>query len=477
MRIALVLASVLALAGSAAAKTIVVPKDQPTIQAAANAAATSDTILVLKGVYTENVTLSTAGVHLVGKGVVVDGTPGGVDGDCLTVNADDVVVQGITFRNGNNHIVVTGNRVQVLKCTFRDSANDAINVTGTDAVVNGCRFYGLGGDAADINGGDRALVTRNLVSRTGNRAFQVTGLDVVITSNVLVQIDDGPGMSVTGDNAVLTKNRISLSDTGGITITGNAADVEQNEGDRIDGPFLTITGIGALVQKNSASFTRGAISVTGDGAQVLSNKVSSCMSGNAITVVGDGITVTGNTIATTLDDAIGISVSSNTTAGTGTIQGNKVSDCAASAFNLSTVYNLQVVSNSAVKCTQDSRAAFTVVGDGNTLLKNVSTESDNKGFTISGNSNTVTSCIAKNALADGFRVSSGTGNTLATCVATGCGGEGLDNRGTGTVVQGGTYLKNRIDIANDVLGGATIPGGVSTAKFKTGGVTTQPEVD
>jgi parallel beta-helix repeat protein len=182
-------------------------------------------------------------------------------------------------------------------------------------------------------------------------------------------------------------------------------------------------------------------------------------------------------IATTLDDSAGISASSNTTAGGGTIQGNKVSDCAASAFSLGTVYNLQVLSNSAVRCTQDSRGAFTVTGDGNTLLKNLSTESDNKGFIISGNGNTVTSCVAKNALADGFRVSSGTGNTFTSCVATGCGGEGFDNRGTGTVLQGGTFLKNRIDIANDAIGGATIPGGLATVKFKTGDALTQPEVD
>ena len=110
---------------------------------------------------------------------------------------------------------------------------------------------------------------------------------------------------------------------------------------------------------------------------------------------------------------------------------------------------------------------------------NTAVNSDNVGFLVEGNTNQFDSCVSKNANADGFRVATlaSSGNVFDRCSATGSGGEGFDNRGVNTALPSGTYLKNRIDIANDMAGGATIPAGTTNVNFDTGGIGQQPEVD
>ncbi len=92
---------------SAAADTIQVPQEYPTIQAALNAAAPGDTVQVAAGIYTENIIWpDTNGIRLVGAGrddTVIDG------GDASSVirfeTADLIdaatIIEGFTIRNGN----------------------------------------------------------------------------------------------------------------------------------------------------------------------------------------------------------------------------------------------------------------------------------------------------------------------------------------------------------------------------------------
>jgi len=104
MRIAIAIAAVLALAGTAAAQTThkVGPNEAFTDIASAEAAsAPGDTILILKGRYilAAPVTFDQAGVTILGKGAIVDGAiPGGNDTnvDGFDITAAGVTVQGVT---------------------------------------------------------------------------------------------------------------------------------------------------------------------------------------------------------------------------------------------------------------------------------------------------------------------------------------------------------------------------------------------
>jgi hypothetical protein len=477
MRIGIAAASILALAAVASADTITVPGDQPTIQAGVTAAATGDTVSVAKGVYFENVVVATPGIRIVGKGAVLDGNLLGVDGDCLTVNADGLVVQGILFRNGNDQIVLNANGLQVSKCTFQDAGSSSIAGTGNDVSVTGSRFTGTAGAALDVVG-DRLAVSKCQVLRLGAAGIVVTGADARVESCTFVGIDDNQAVDITGDGALVSRNKASLVDQECFLVNGNNAIVEGNKGDRSDGRLVVVNGIGAVVQRNSAAYCQGGVNVNGDTAQILSNRFSNIGSSDAIAVNGDDFTVTGNAVTTTWDDGDGISANSATVAGGGLVEGNRVSDIAGYGFNLDTIFNATVRTNSATRCGQDNRGGFNVTGDGNTLQLLSAVDVEGPGILVDGNGNTVTSCVVKKALTDGFHVANGgSNNTFDRCSASACGGEGFDNGAVNTAVTNSDFLKNRIDVANDVLGGATIPGGLGSVNFKTGGAATQPEVD
>jgi len=80
-------------------RTIIVPDDYPTIQAAINAASPGDTIFVCNGTYYENVIVNKA-VRLVGEdrsATVIDGKG---TGTVLTITANHVMITGFTVQRG-----------------------------------------------------------------------------------------------------------------------------------------------------------------------------------------------------------------------------------------------------------------------------------------------------------------------------------------------------------------------------------------
>jgi len=85
-------------------KTIVVPTDFPTIQAAINNASDGDTIFVFNGTYSENIVVNKT-VMLVGEDrntTIIDGDGNGF---AINVKSDNVLVRGFTIRNSGSDIV------------------------------------------------------------------------------------------------------------------------------------------------------------------------------------------------------------------------------------------------------------------------------------------------------------------------------------------------------------------------------------
>src|SRR5205085_5050178 len=95
-------AAVLAVALSLSGATIRVPQDAPTIQAAVDAAAPGDTVLVDRGTYPGPVVVPAAKTGLTIRGVdrnavVLDG--GDVRDNGIVVHADDVTLQNLSAHN------------------------------------------------------------------------------------------------------------------------------------------------------------------------------------------------------------------------------------------------------------------------------------------------------------------------------------------------------------------------------------------
>jgi hypothetical protein len=479
MRLALAVLWVAVLAASAeAATTITVPKQQPTIQAAVNAALQGDTIVLSPGVYVENVVVPPGKDGLVIKsvlGATIDGNLNGVQGACLTVGSSNVSVSGIRFRFGSTQIVATAAGLTVTKCTFLQATTFGIDADGDNAVVDSCRFEGPGSAAFRANGAG-ATLRRSSLRHCGLGGIEASGLNAVVDSNYFAWIDDANAVKVTGDNARVTRNRFTLCDKDCIRITGISSLVELNKADRVDQRLINITGgAGAVVRRNAAQWVEGGITVDGDNSQVLSNRIGHCSVNDAISVTGDNVAVSFNTIVLTWNDSDGVSVTSNTATGGGTVEGNRVFDAAGSGLRLEDVHHLVVKLNAAFRCADDNRPGISLKGDFNTMTACTTTDADNVGVSIDGASNSVTACVSTGASVAGFVVR-GAGNTLTSCTANWSGLEGLSNRGTLTAVVKGHYRGDRFDVTNDVLNLATFTDPALTGvSFKSGGSTQQTQ--
>lgn len=94
--------AMLAFAGCASAKTVIVPDDYDTIQGAVDATSPGDTIYVRSGLYIEHVTIDKNSLTLIGEdreGVIVDG---GWSGDCIHVTGDKNSIVNFTVQNSGS---------------------------------------------------------------------------------------------------------------------------------------------------------------------------------------------------------------------------------------------------------------------------------------------------------------------------------------------------------------------------------------
>jgi hypothetical protein len=428
-RLALISTVIAALAADAFAADRKVPSAAyPTIAAAVAAAQPGDRILVGPGVYQEHVVTATANLQFLGRQAIWDATlPNGTHGDCLTVNAAGVLVQGFSFRGGNNgstQVVVVGDGATVRKCYSRGPAA-FVFVTGARALVDGCRLFANMNVAIDVVGDD-GRVQSCTVQQCDATVFRFVGARATVTRCAFLNNDDGDIINITGFGARVTSNRFVNCDDDTIDVTGDAAVVEGNK----------MTGSGDL------------------------------------RVTGDSLTIRRNTLSFVFGGAQGIFAASTTPNGGGTIEDNVVSDVNGRGLDVSashvTIRRIKVSRSGA----ENVEGCVRVAGSFNALTQVVATTSGAHGFDVTGSDNILVECVAVDAGRDGFHVV-GARTRLERCRATACTGEGLDNGGLDTTVMACTFRGNRLDVAND----GTFLNFAATNVFKTGGIIQLPQID
>ncbi len=403
MKVILSCLAVLAAAGVASAATLKVPQQFATIQAAVDAAADGDTIVVSKGTYEENVVVATPNLHFVGKKAKIDATVGNSFGTGIQVNAAGVTIQGFSFRNGETQIDVEADGCSVTKCTFVSSSIYPIygETPGTNARIIGNKILSAGDDGVFLDGSG-AFIQKNSFRNCSDAGVEIYGSGATVDRNSFIQT--GYPVYIGAANAVVTANKVQVFGSIGVYVDGDAFVVEGNSVRIGDGRGFELYGLGGTLSGNT---------------------VQGC-SGNGVYLEVDDSTIEDMSIVTT-----------------GYLGGV--------AFRLESGANNQVTGITVKDCPD--------------------------GFWVGGSSNTFTGCSAAGWGYNGFLVYSVDSNTFDDCSAKGFNGQGFNNGGTNTALTGGSYTGNRIDIANDVGGGATFAGPLTGVQFGTGGATTEPEVE
>lgn len=361
IRTSLAALAALLLAAPSRADTLKVPAEFETIQDAVDAAVAGDTVLVTKGRYAENVTVSTAGITLKGKSATIDGR---YLGSCIVVSAADVEVTGFTLLHGGDsaipegpgdgggvgglHVIGTG--ADISKLDVRACEDFGIHLEGTGVIekcdVDSCLGPGIWVDTDDVLGEVVTEVSKNDVRRCGIGLDFDDGPFLVSKNTAEANLDDGIAVDIppllvegialasevskndcrhnggdglqlfkfSGPDFVVDKNVLEQNDAGlfaaGFTLVITDNTIEDN-----------LFG-GASLYTTSADFTGNKVKGNGrlgvfvasaavladggstDGSNFLEGNTVQDNGGDGIHVVSDSNTVEDNTVKGNLGDGI-----------------------------------------------------------------------------------------------------------------------------------------------------------------------------
>jgi Right handed beta helix region len=241
---------------TALADVIHVPHDHDTIQAAANAAASGDTIAIKGGLYEEAVVVTgLSDVLIVAKGKVVIDPPGDAAGltidNCTGVAAIRVRVTGATDGIVFNDCLGGG----LFKCRVEDVSGAGIVLDDSQSVlVEKCVVSDTGGNGLSIGPtlpSSDCIVLLNRVFRAGDAGIEVSGSNNSIEEN-LVRDATGDGIRTAAvpvsEFSDISMNRVIHAGGNGFTIRGDEHDLFANKAIRPAGHGIVLgTGTDAVV--------------------------------------------------------------------------------------------------------------------------------------------------------------------------------------------------------------------------------------
>jgi parallel beta-helix repeat protein len=274
---ALTLTVGIALAIPALAKTIEVPKDYQTIQAAINAAQPGDLILIAPGIYKENLTIRKS-IELRGAdaGVIVDGSRARNTPTILIQRTRDVVIQNLEITGGRRGIQVERSRDVIIKNNLiQKNRRQGILVTdnsqGTQIIEN--KIFDTAPDEGNVlgngiilNGDKNAQVLKNFIARSAWSGLRLLSAVAHIEGNTFeenqyygieiwpnwVDSPDVPSQATVLDNALkgnvragifITEESIAVIENNQILDTARDKDNQYGHGVWVaDGAQVSLTG-------------------------------------------------------------------------------------------------------------------------------------------------------------------------------------------------------------------------------------------
>jgi parallel beta-helix repeat protein len=203
------------LAQDPAGRTLHVPTDHRTIQAALDAARNGDTVLVEPGTWRESLKIAGKSVTLAARAKEPDQTilDGGASGksdgeEILRIEKGaDATLEGFTIRNSHHAVTIRG-KAQILRNRFHKNG-DALSFEGGSGVVRGNTFEDNRDDGIDMDKSSEALIEDNVIRNNRDDGIEVrlhehAGplLRITIRGNTIsgnqedgIQLIDYPGKS------------------------------------------------------------------------------------------------------------------------------------------------------------------------------------------------------------------------------------------------------------------------------------------
>ena len=436
--------SIIALALAAAplhAETFKV-KAGESIQAAVDLAVNDgDIVSVAKGVYIENVVMSVAGVTLKGSSATIHG---GFNGNCITINANNVTVQSMILVNGGGPpveavegvppppaggVLATGNDITLSKLTINSCEDFGIRLVGTGGTIENCKVdaclvRGIDvttGDVKDPPSGTLTVINKNTVSRCENGMRLEKGPFTVTSNTVTFNSDEGIEIN------------LGLAESTATEITKNKSNNNNGTGLIVNHPDGLPAGTNVLVEKNTLDENGTGLLLEGFNIDALSNTITDSAT--------DGLVVDAQLCV---------------------VEKNKVQN---SGF-----------------------VGIRVDGISNTFTKNTVQNSASDGIYVTAPTQTISGNTVKDGEGDGIQILAGTSAiVIADNTVTGNEHDGIDNSGTSTIINGNVSKTNGgadiagagIDAAGTVIAGSSTDNKVSDdsdlVNFTTGSQIDMPE--
>jgi parallel beta-helix repeat protein len=234
--ILIAIAGTVTIQGTRASKTLIVPDEYPTINAAVNQASAGDTVLVKSGVYHENIQINKS-LTLEGQNsanTIIIGSGGSKPAAVLTLAADDVRVSDFTIESLNystttsyaygiwvegNNCTITGNIIENtytgIFCSLQSSTTINQN-TVSSSKKNGVCFYG-----GSLNNVSDNNIIGNAVS-----GIEMDGYSNTISKNNIQGNYRGVGLGAS--YSVLFGNNIQSNTESGVFLAGSQNIISAN---------------------------------------------------------------------------------------------------------------------------------------------------------------------------------------------------------------------------------------------------------